>query len=204
MFPPLDVPPDLLDWLDKAHTYPPRAYHHFGHARAVLQHCAEAAVDADWEQPAEVQLAALCHDAVYEPGRSDNEARSAILASCVVAHWFPDAGIDVPALTRLIELTARHGALKPGQVSDDQARFLDCDMAILAAPWEVFCAYDAGIAQEYRDVMPGWLFAWRRRAFLKKLLASPRIYLSDWGHARWDAAARANLARRLGRTHRQS
>ena len=196
-FAPLQLPAPMLEQLRTQYAQPPRAYHHFGHAQAVLQHCAEVAAGPGWQQPAEVQLAALYHDAVYVPGRSDNEAMSAELAGRQIQRWLPAAGIDTGAVVRLIELTARHGALLPEQVSADQALFLDCDMAILAAPWPVFCAYDAAIAQEYRGVVPGWLFAWRRRAFLKAVLKRPRIYLSGWGQARFDAAARANLARRL-------
>lgn len=197
MFPPLTLPAPMLDALQAAHASPPRAYHHFGHARAVLAHCAEVAAGPGWEHPAEVQLAALFHDAVYVPGRRDSEARSADLAVQAVRRWLPDGGIDLDVLSRLIRLTARHGTLVPDDVGHDEALFLDCDMAILAAPWEVFGAYDAGIAAEYRGVVPAWLFRWRRRAFLRGLLHAPRIFLSDWGHARWDAAARANLARHL-------
>ena len=190
--------------LKAAHAVPERAYHHYGHAQAVLRHCTEVAAEVGWEQPKETQMAALYHDAIYVPGRSDNEAMSAETAGREITRWLPAAGIDIQAVVRLIELTARYGSLKPADVSRDQALFLDCDMAILAAPWDVFVAYDQGIAEEFRGVVPGWLFAWRRRAFLKKLLVAPRIYLSDWGHARWDALARQNLARRLGRTHPRS
>lgn len=196
-FPPLPLPAPMWEQLRAQHAQPVRAYHHFGHAQAVLQHCAEVAAGPGWQQPAEAQLAALYHDAIYVPGRSDNEARSAELAGRAISQWLPDAGIDIAAVATLITLTARHGNLVPSQVSADQALFLDCDMAILAAPWEVFCAYDRGIASEYRGVVPGWLFAWRRRAFLKALHKRSRIFLSAWGHARWDAGARANLSRRL-------
>lgn len=197
LFPPLQLPAPMLEQLRALHAQPPRAYHHFGHAQAVLQHCGQVAAGPGWQQPAVAQLAALYHDAVYVPGRSDNEARSAALAVQAVARWLPDADIDVPALVRMIELTARHGQLEPSQVSTDQALFLDCDMAILAAPWPVFRRYDADIASEFAGVVPRWLFAWRRRAFLKALLKRPRIYLSDWGHACFDVPARANLSRRL-------
>lgn len=198
MFPPLALPAAMEDALKAAHAAPVRAYHHYGHALAVLEHCRQLHLQQPWQQPAEVQLAALWHDAVYVPGRSDNEAMSAELAGRAITRWLPDAGIDIQAVVRLIELTARHGALQVGDVSPEQARFLDCDMAILAAPWDVFVAYDAGIAEEFSGVVPGWLFRWRRRAFLKRLLQAPRIYLSADGHARWDAAARDNLSRRLG------
>lgn len=199
MFPPLTLPQAQLEALRDDYAQPPRAYHHFAHAQAVLAHCQAVAEGPGWRQPAEVQLAALYHDAVYVPGRSDNEARSAQLALQAITRWWPDAGIDAAAVASLIQLTARHASLTPEDVDGEQALFLDCDMAILAAPWPVFCAYHHGIAEEYRGVVPGWLFAFKRRRFLAGLLASPRIFLSAWGHARWDGAARDNLARLLGR-----
>lgn len=199
MFPPLTLPAGQLDALRAQYAKPVRAYHHFGHAQAVLAHCAAVAAGPGWAQPAEVQLAALYHDAVYVPGRGDNEARSAQLAAREIARWLPDAGIDVATVQALILLTARHASLRPADVEVQQALFLDCDMAILAAPWEVFVAYHHGIAEEYRGVVPGWLFGFKRRRFLAGLLASERIFLSVWGHAQWDAAARDNLARILGR-----
>lgn len=197
-FAPLDLPEAQLQAVQSAYATPPRAYHHFGHARAVLQHCEQVAQGPGWRQPAEVYLAALYHDAVYEAGRKDNEARSAELARLAVARWLPEAGIDVERVVQLIALTARHGELGVGDVDAEAALFLDCDMAILAAPAAVFDAYDQGVAEEYAGVVPGFLYRAGRKRFLKTLLARPRIFLSDWFHARCDAAARENLRRRLG------
>lgn len=196
-FAPLDLPEAQLLALQAAYASPPRAYHHFGHARAVLQHCQQVAQGPGWQQPAEIYLAALYHDAIYEAGRKDNEARSAALAQQAIARWLPEAGIDAGRVATLIALTARHGELGVADVDAEAALFLDCDMAILAAPAEVFDAYDRGVAEEYAGVVPGFLYRAGRKRFLKALLARPRIYLSDWFHERCDAAARANLRRRL-------
>ncbi|WDS36260.1 hypothetical protein [Pseudoxanthomonas sp.] len=181
--------------LEAAYATPPRAYHNFQHVLEVLRHYDTVADGPGWYQPREVQLAVLYHDAIYEAGRGDNEARSARLAQEQIAHWSPEMGIDAARVVQLIELTARHGSLAPADVDAEAALFLDCDMAILAASPEAFDAYDRGIAQEYGAVVPGWIFRRKRREFLKGLLARERIYLSDFFHARLDAAARANLRR---------
>lgn len=60
-----------------------------------------------------------------------------------------------------------------------------------------FDRYDAAVADEYKAVVPGFIYRFKRKHFLRELLASPRIFLSDYGHARWDAAARDNLRRAL-------
>ena len=192
---PLPLPPGLVDALAAAYARPPRAYHNLDHVREVLGHYADVAAGPGWPQPREVYFAVLYHDAIYDAGRRDNEARSAAFARDELARWLPDAGIDVERVTELVALTARHGRLAPGDVDRDAALFLDCDMAILAASPERFDAYDRQIAQEYRGAQPAWMFAFYRRKFLKGLLAAPRIYLSEFFHARCDAAARANLAR---------
>ena len=201
---PIELPAAQRAALESAYASPPRAYHHFGHVCEVLRHFREAAALRPWAQPREVALAVLYHDAVYEPGRGDNEARSALLAREHVARWPGEAPLDADRVALLIERTARHGGFVPGDFDldphpDDARRFLDCDMAILGAASEAFDAYDRGIAEEYRGVVPAWLFRRKRRAFLAALLQRERIYLSDEFHARFDAPARANLRRVLGR-----
>lgn len=194
---PVPLPDAMRAALEAAYANPPRAYHSIGHVAEVLAHYADVAAGPGWTQPCEVYFAVLYHDAIYEAGHRDNEARSAAFAVEQIARWLPDAGIDTAAVAALIELTAKHGRIAPADVGRDAALFLDCDMAILAAAPERFDAYDRQIAQEYRGSMPAWLFRHYRRRFLKGLLAAPRIFLSDDFHTRCDAAARANLARIL-------
>jgi len=200
---PLTLPTVMLSELEAAYATPPRAYHNFAHVQEVLHRFAEVTAGPGWTQPAEVYLAVLYHDAIYEAGRKDNEARSAELAMAQIAQWLPEQGVDTLRVAELINLTARHGQFSPGDFGDDgfslDARhFLVCDMAILGAEPGVFDAYDAGIAEEYRGHVPGFLFRLNRKRFLKGLLARERIYLSDWFHQRYDASARANLRRAIG------
>ncbi|WP_313207339.1 hypothetical protein [Stenotrophomonas sp.] len=196
-FAPIPLAPAQWQTLQDAYATPPRAYHHFGHVRAVLQHCQDVAAGPGWQQPAEVYLAVLYHDAIYQAGRKDNEARSAELARRAIAHAPELSGIDAARVEQLILLTAHHGELGPDDVDAEAALFLDCDMAILAAPEAVFAAYDRGVAEEYQGVVPGFLYRAGRRRFLQGLLRAPRIFLSDFFHQRLDAAARANLQRQL-------
>lgn len=198
---PLDLPSGQLQALEAAHATPSRAYHHFGHVREVLRHYREVADGPGWRRPCEVALAVLYHDAVYVPGRSDNEERSARLAVSETERWLGAEAPDVARVAELIRLTARHGSHAPGDFdggdADDTRHFLDCDMAILGAPEAAFDAYDAAIAEEYRGVVPGWIYRRKRRQFLASLLDRERIFLSDFFHLRLEARARANLRRTL-------
>jgi predicted metal-dependent HD superfamily phosphohydrolase len=189
------LPEALLAEARVAHATPGRAYHDWSHVRAVLARHDEVAREGPgWRAPRETRLALLFHDAVYVAGRADNEAESARLARTVIPRHLD--GVDLERVAALIELTARHGGLVVSDVDDDAALFLDCDMAVLGGAPENFDAYDRGVASEYAAV-PADLYRAGRRRFLARLLASERIFLSDFFHARLDAAARANLRRAL-------
>ncbi len=187
---PFELLPALEAELRAAYADPPRAYHHFGHVEEVMEQHAIAPI----EHPVETALAVLFHDAVYVPGRHDNEGQSAELARrLVVKYGLPG---DIERIAHLILLTAKHGSLERAEVDVDAALFLDCDMAILGASPERFAEYDRAIRVEYSQV-PDELYEAGRKAFLSRVLAKDRIYLSDFFHARLDAAARQNLRNAL-------
>ena len=179
--------------LEAAYQTPPRAYHNIQHVHEVTAHYQNVAASVGWQNPKEVYLAVLYHDAIYQAGRKDNEIRSAELAAASAKKYLSNESIDTSKLTYLIELTARHGHLHSDNLDQDAKHFLDCDMAILGSDVAQFHAYDIAIASEYRGKLPGWMFQFYRRKFLKALLDSPRIYLSNFFFESHEAKARANI-----------
>lgn len=168
---------------------PHRAYHNATHIAEVLGHFDDVWDAIGWDAPRDVFDAVLWHDAIYDPLAKDNEARSADLA----------ATFGASERTReLILLTARHGLLSAADVDRDAASFLDCDTAILGAAPDAFDAYDAAVRREYA-VVPEDAYRAGRAKFLTSMLERPRIFLGDLFHERYDAAARANLARAVAR-----
>lgn len=196
---PPKIPEALFQRAQEAHAAPPRAYHHFGHVQELLRHLVTVTEGPGWVCRTEVTLAALFHDAVYVPGRNDNEERSAELAAQLIGPSMPS--VDLARIKYLILLTARHGKLTRDELKDDAdaMHFVDADMAILGASEADFDAYNQGIFDEYRSVAPMIILKFNRRRFLQGLLDRDRIFLSDFFHARFDAAARANLRRALAR-----
>jgi predicted metal-dependent HD superfamily phosphohydrolase len=182
--PAFQLPAEILAALEKAYAEPQRAYHNATHINEVLGWYDSVYEELGWFEEREVYAAILFHDAIYQPGARDNEARSAA--------WARDVGLPANGarVAYLIEMTARHGSI---EVADrDAALFLDCDMAILGSSPEQFAAYDAAIAHEY-SVLPPDVYRAGRRAFLERLLATPRIYLTEYFHSRLEKQARANL-----------
>ncbi len=187
---PIVLPSSVVDELVRRYAEPQGAYHTAAHIAEVLRWFDWVDERAGWDAPIDAYLAAVFHDAIYEPLAKDNEARSASLAREL-------AGAS-ERCAEWIRLTARHGSLAPSDVDRDAAHFLDCDMAILGAEPDEFDRYDAAIAFEYKAV-PAPMFRAGRGAFLRKLAGERRIFLSELFHAELDARARANLERAIAR-----
>ena len=188
----------IVDGLVAAYGAPERHYHGLAHIEALLA-LVEAEADRFRDRRA-VELAVLFHDAVYDARRPEgNEAASAALARTRLTALGLDQAL-VDKVVRYVEATAHLGgaALVPAEAAADPdlARFLDLDLAILAAPPADYDAYAAAIRREYAHVPQADYRAGRARV-LRTFLARARIYLADDHHAAWDGAARANLQREI-------
>lgn len=180
------------DDLVARYAEPHRAYH-------TMQHLTECF--AQWEEvrgaaerPGEVELALWYHDAVYDPRREDNEARSAELArAAIMAAGLANASAIADRVAALILATRHDAPPAPG----DEALLVDVDLAILAAAPARFDEYEAQVRAEYAWV-PEPLFRWKRRRVLQALLDRPRLYTSPQCEA-LEPVARANLTRSLSR-----
>ena len=102
-------------------------------------------------------------------------------------------GADLVA--RLVEATAGHRLVGDLATTPGAACFLDADLAILGAEPAAYDRYVEAVRIEYAHLDDG-AFATGRLAVLSDLAARPHLYLSGRGRARFEAAARANLASR--------
>jgi predicted metal-dependent HD superfamily phosphohydrolase len=184
----------LIGEIRVLHAGPDRGYHGWSHPLALLALHAE--IENMLHDAEAVRCAILLHDAIYEPRRKDNESRSAALAAEMLKDVVPEATLG--RTLRLIEATAHHAipAGLPADEAADMALFLDMDLSILGAPPAIFDAYEAGVRHEYREVPPA-AFSAGRAAILEGFLAREALYFSDWGRDRFEASARANLARSI-------
>lgn len=183
----------LLAHYDEPH----RAYHTGAHVQACLR-LYDGVRALAW-RGSEVECALLYHDAIYDPKARDNEAKSAALARADLAR--AGCAEDVIArIERAILATRTHelGAL-PGDdphVLADVALVLDLDLAVLASDLDTYRVYSEGVRSEHAHVSDA-LYRTGRSAFLRKILARERWYWTEELHARFEARARANVAREL-------
>ena len=180
---------ELLD----AYAEPHRHYHDSRHIEACLRELA-AVEGLTADERRVLDYAIWWHDAIYDPARSDNEERSAILAERDLAH------IDVDPATRetvarLIHLTRDH-KVEP----DDRlgALLVSIDLSILGRPAAEYDAYAAAIRAEYAHV-PEEMYRPGRAAVLTRFLAAPVIYPDPGFRRRYEEQARANITREIAR-----
>ncbi|UPL48584.1 HD domain-containing protein [Hymenobacter sublimis] len=178
--------------LESAYTASDRHYHALPHVRALLD-AVDQHAGVVQDMPV-VQLAIWFHDAVYNPLRADNEARSADLA----LEFLQRTTLSAERRQRvafLIERTKDHTQPQPAADSD-LLLFLDADLQILGAPEADYWQYARQVRQEYR-LVPDFMYRRGRRKVLEKLLSAATLYHTPAFRERLDAQARRNLAHEL-------
>ena len=170
-----------------------RHYHNQDHIADCLALLDEQ--DGLAEHPAETELALWFHDAVYSTKAFDNEAKSADWAVEFLTGAGAGADAAVAARVRAHILATRHDDAPP---PGDSALVVDIDLSILGREPAVFDAFDRAIRKEYAWV-PGFLYRQKRRQLLQHLSDRPALYATPALRDRFEAPARANLERALGR-----
>lgn len=170
---------------------PHRHYHTTAHLRSCLQRlqCWQAAA----RQPHQLGLALWFHDAVYQPQRNDNEARSAQWASRVLQEAAAPRALQ-QRIDALIMATA-HGATAAVHADADRELLLDIDLAVLGSDAADYRRYRWQVRREYAWV-PAEQFRSGRSAVLRQFLAMARIYRSPCAQ-QLELPARRNLQHEL-------
>ena len=182
----------VLEGLLARHREPHRRYHTATHVMWVCRHVDRLLAEHEVDDPDAVRLAALFHDAVYDPRAGTNETASAELASARLAEigW---TGERRALVARLIELTAGHEVDRADVAG---AVLLDADLAILGADPGEYQHYVTGVRTEYGHVDDaGWRTG--RAQVLQRFLDRDAIYLTATMHADRELRARANLTAEL-------
>jgi predicted metal-dependent HD superfamily phosphohydrolase len=179
----------IYTYLAAAYAEPARAYHTAEHIHDCL-----AQLDMSREtarRPDEVEAAIWFHDAVYAPGASDNEDRSARLAqTALLACAVP---LEVSRRVAELVLATRHLTLPR---EPDGQLLCDIDLSILGRDPEVFDEFERRIRQEYAWV-PEPMYRTSRSEVLAGFLRRRSIYQTEFFRARYEQLARSNLNRAL-------
>ena len=141
---------ETFEQLVDAYSQKHRHYHTGVH----IEHCLRQLDSASGlaQEPSEVELALWFHDVVYDPYSSDNEAKSADLASELLSrHGVSGARVE---RVRTHIMATRHEA---PAVLDDSKLLVDVDLSILGVDEAAYATFEKSVREEYRWV-PGPLF----------------------------------------------
>ncbi len=192
----IEPPEPLINDLKRRYAEPQRFYHTWAHIEALL--ALFETHKGMVRDPTRVLWAIYYHDAIYDPMAKDNEERSASLLRQVSGSVLPDA--KIVQIEKLILATIKH-EMPEGlgfDVQADCATFLDFDLSILAAPDDVFDAYEEGVRKEYSYV-PEPAFRAARKQVLEGFLKRPALYFSPLLGRQWESRARSNLQRSIAK-----
>ncbi len=183
-----------LEALERRYREPWRHYHAGEHPQAMLAHLDRAIADGEAVvDPIACAGFILWHDAIYDPeaphGR--NEQLSAALCAAEMGAIAGPASTARACAATLA--TIAHVAPLSADCPD-AALLFDIDLSILGQAAVTFDTYDGQIRAEYAHV-EAEVYATARAGILRNFLARDRLFLTDWGFAQWEQAARDNLSR---------
>jgi predicted metal-dependent HD superfamily phosphohydrolase len=175
--------------LASAYTEPGRTYHNTVHIQDCLTQLDLSREFA--QRPDEVEAAVWFHDAVYQPGASDNEDRSARLAEISLVA----CAVPLESARRVGDLILATRHLTVPQDPDAQL-LCDIDLSILGREPGVFERFEGSIRQEYAHIAEP-VYRRERAAVLARFLRRTVLYQTEFFRVRYEEQARVNLSRTL-------
>lgn len=186
-----DVVGHLFDNLCRSYSEPHRKYHTLAHLTWLFDRLETHADEIG--DPARLAFATWYHDIVYDPRRTDNEAKSAERAMKELDQLGASSELR-SHVVQLILATKHH--TRGGRDYDDNI-FLDADFAILGSDETTYRTYLTNVRAEYAHLDDQ---AWTtgRSTFLKVIASSDRVFRTGIFEGEYAEQARRNIAWELG------
>jgi predicted metal-dependent HD superfamily phosphohydrolase len=187
------APSSVLEEILTKYQEPWRYYHTLEHLRSgfeVLDRYLKSRTTG------QVELAFWYHDFEYDPKATDNENKSAEVASERVTR-----SLQLP-LTFAIEVGKLILATKhTSDPNTESAKvLLDMDLSILGEIPEVFDQYELGIRQEYPEfLVPKEIFRETRREILRRMLRDPFYNTPEMRLSPYESRVRSNIERSINK-----
>jgi predicted metal-dependent HD superfamily phosphohydrolase len=170
-----------------AYTEPHRRYHNLRHLDDCLA-LLDGIPDLSERERRLLRWAILWHDAVYEPGLSANEERSAELATRELTACGVDEQVAAE-VARLIRLTEKHRAEPDDRLG---ALMISIDLAVLGADQDRYREYAQSVREEYAHV-PDPMWRTGRAEVLKRMMERNPLYPHAHFQTTLEAQARRNM-----------
>jgi predicted metal-dependent HD superfamily phosphohydrolase len=174
-----------------AYTSKNRHYHNATHIYNMLiqaDNVKKRIIDFD-----ALRFAIWYHDIVYKSTQSDNEEQSAIFAvNCLKSFSINEERLQL--ISDLIVSTKKHEILC--YKNEDNGYFLDLDLSILGANWNIYKEYSLNIRKEY-SLYPSFVYNKGRKKVLKHFLEKKSLFFSEHFKNQFEIKARENINKEL-------
>jgi len=166
---------------------PQRHYHtlaHIDHCLSMFDQCKSLAINPD-----ALEIAVWFHDAIFVPGKPDNEALSAELYEELSTGVHTD---EFRALVGRLIMATLHNQ---GSLDDNDAGYMvDIDLSSFGLPWEDFLSDSLHLREESARLSDAD-YSRKQGEFRSCLFARPRFFQTDFFRQRYEQQARDNLAK---------
>lgn len=162
-----------------------RYYHTLNHLENLLNQLAE--IKGEIENWNAVLFTLYYHDIIYNSLKSDNEEKSAVLATQRMKEIAVDQEL-IEVCQNQILATKTH-VKSP---NNDTNYFTDADLSVLGQPWEIYQKYYEDVRKEYA-IYPNLIYNPGRKKVLTHFLSMDKIYKTDYFIGKFEAQARINL-----------
>ena len=180
---------EMYDKICAAYSESHRRYHTIDHIDACLVEF-DAVRSLARSQP-EVEGALWFHDVVYSPRSTENERRSADMASRFLA----SAGASVGSCAQVhAHVMATAHAREPKNA--ESCLVVDIDLSILGQDADTYDRFEHGVREEYKWV-PLIVYRRKRAQILQSFLDRDSVYATEPFRQRYERPARANLHRAI-------
>lgn len=175
--------------IDDRYSSSGRHYHNLSHLdKLLLELDAVKEFISDWQT---ILFAIAYHDIIYNPLKSDNEEKSARLATKRLTKLSIPAAQSDKCYNHIMATKGHHVS------SDNDTNFFtDADLAILGADAATYQWYAAMIRKEYHWY-PDIIYKPGRKKVLQHFLDMPAIYKTGYFSGKYEKQARVNLTNEL-------
>lgn len=180
----------LFDTITEYYSASVRYYHNLIHIELMLNTIELFKTSNKINDFDSICFATWFHDIIYEPGRTDNEEKSAEYA----LKWLEKLGLKkniVCKIDYLIRKTKSHFTTDNNE-DFDTCIFLDSDLLILGVKNNEYTQYVKSIRKEYKYIDEN-SYRKGRLALLYSLLSTKHIYRSDYFKNKYETKARENI-----------
>jgi predicted metal-dependent HD superfamily phosphohydrolase len=182
---------EIINELRRYYDKPERHYHNWKHIVSMWRFLRTEMANMSVFDRQHLQLAILFHDAVYDPTRTDNELRSAVLVDYVLHDLLQ---VNVQYVKKLIMSTIDHQLNIFEYPHQRVAKlFLDADLSILASDEATYDRYTQDLKKEYSHLCEVD-YECGRFQFIQAILRREKIFLA---RRDLEERARSNLNREL-------